>query len=222
MLHHARTYRQHRRVHPDQRIYRQRPVPLPARRMGVWRLRRLCANEKYVPRQEPPSRWAGGKMVNFDRVEWTVIPDPATQAGALQRGEADWIEQPSFDLLPSLRKMPGVTVEVLDYAGRAGDDRREPHPAAFRQSQAAASDFTGGEPGRLSGRSAGRGTQPGRQGGDLHPRIALCQHRRDRGDHRQARRGAGQEAGGGKRLQGRADRADVAGRPAATWCRWRK
>jgi peptide/nickel transport system substrate-binding protein len=77
-------------------------------------------NEKYVPRQEPPSRWAGGKMVNFDRVEWTVIPDPATQAGALQRGEADWIEQPSFDLLPSLRKMPGVTVEVLDPLGALG------------------------------------------------------------------------------------------------------
>jgi peptide/nickel transport system substrate-binding protein len=74
-------------------------------------------NEKYVPRQEPPSRTAGGKVVHFDRVEWSVIPDPATQGGALQRGEVDWVEQPSFDLLPSLRKMPGVTVEVLDDLG---------------------------------------------------------------------------------------------------------
>ncbi len=77
-------------------------------------------NEKYVPRQEAPSRWAGGKVVNFDRVEWSVIPDSATQLGALQRGETDWVEQPSFDLLASYRKLPGVTVEVLDSLGVLG------------------------------------------------------------------------------------------------------
>jgi peptide/nickel transport system substrate-binding protein len=39
-------------------------------------------NEKYVPRQEPISMWAGGKVANFDRIEWKTIPDPATQAWA--------------------------------------------------------------------------------------------------------------------------------------------
>ncbi len=77
-------------------------------------------NEKYVPRQEPPSYWSGGKVVNFDRVEWVIMPDPATAAAALQRGEVDWWENPLFDLLPSLKKMPGIKVEVLDPLGALG------------------------------------------------------------------------------------------------------
>ena len=47
-------------------------------------------NEKYVPRSEPISMWAGGKVTHFDRVEWTTMPDPSTAAAALQRGEIDW------------------------------------------------------------------------------------------------------------------------------------
>ncbi len=37
-------------------------------------------NERYVPRAEPPSMWGGGKVANFDRIEWHTIPDPATAA----------------------------------------------------------------------------------------------------------------------------------------------
>ena len=43
-------------------------------------------------------------MVNFDRVEWIVEPDPSTAAAALQTGEVDWLEFPVLDLLPMLRK----------------------------------------------------------------------------------------------------------------------
>src|SRR6478736_1743516 len=39
--------------------------------------------EGYVPRQEPANWTSGGKRVNFDRVEWHVITDPATAGGAL-------------------------------------------------------------------------------------------------------------------------------------------
>ena len=74
-------------------------------------------NEKYVPRQEPISMWAGGKVANFDRVEWKIIPDPSTQAAALQQKEVDWVEQPLIDLTPTLRKSPGVKVEVFDRFG---------------------------------------------------------------------------------------------------------
>ena len=74
-------------------------------------------NEKYVPRQELISMWAGGKVANFDRVEWKIIPDPATQAAAIQRKEVDWVEQPLIDLTPMLRKAPGVKVEVFDKLG---------------------------------------------------------------------------------------------------------
>src|SRR5215831_13015261 len=33
-------------------------------------------NTSYVPRKEPPSWAAGGKVVKVDRVEWIYIPDP--------------------------------------------------------------------------------------------------------------------------------------------------
>jgi len=35
---------------------------------------------------------AGGKLVNFDRVEWLTMPEAPTIVGALQKGEVDWWE----------------------------------------------------------------------------------------------------------------------------------
>jgi peptide/nickel transport system substrate-binding protein len=73
--------------------------------------------ERYVPRQEPPDGYAGGKIVNFDRVEWSVQPDAATASAALQAGEVDWVEQPLLDLLPRLRGTRGVKVQTNDPIG---------------------------------------------------------------------------------------------------------
>ena len=72
----------------------------------------------YVPRQEPAMWGTGGKVAHFDRVEWTIIPDPATASAALQRGEIDWWERPLNDLLPSLERSPGVTAKIQDIGGR--------------------------------------------------------------------------------------------------------
>jgi peptide/nickel transport system substrate-binding protein len=74
-------------------------------------------NRDYVPRQEAPDGAAGGKVVHFDRVEWRIVPDPATGAAALQSGEVDWLEQPLLDLLPTLRKARGVRVVRNDKVG---------------------------------------------------------------------------------------------------------
>ncbi len=74
--------------------------------------------EGYVPRQEPAAWATGGKVAYFDRVEWNVIPDPATASAALQRGEIDWWERPLNDLLPSLARVPGVTAKIQDTGGR--------------------------------------------------------------------------------------------------------
>jgi peptide/nickel transport system substrate-binding protein len=74
-------------------------------------------NEAYVPRPEPISMWAGGKVAHFDRIEWHTIPDPSTAAAALQRNEVDWVESPLIDLAPSLRKSPGVKVDSFDKLG---------------------------------------------------------------------------------------------------------
>ena len=75
-------------------------------------------NESYLPRTGGTPEWtAGPKIVHFDRIEWNVIPDAATAMGALQSGEADWWENPTFDLLPLLRKTSNLTTEILDPTG---------------------------------------------------------------------------------------------------------
>ena len=74
----------------------------------------------YVPRQEPTSFTAGGKPVYFDRVEWSVVPDPATAAGAITSGEMDWWENPALDLVPTLEKNKALVVTVKDKTGEIG------------------------------------------------------------------------------------------------------
>ncbi len=75
----------------------------------------------YVPRPEgTPSLLAGPKIAYMDRVEWRVIPDASTAAAALQQGEVDWWDQPIADLLPTLKRNPRLTVEVLDPYGNIG------------------------------------------------------------------------------------------------------
>ncbi len=66
-------------------------------------------NPDYKPREGSAPDWAAGpKQVFFDRVEWTVMPDPATAAAALQNGEVDWWENPPNDLIPVLRRSRDV------------------------------------------------------------------------------------------------------------------
>src|SRR5215831_17183755 len=71
----------------------------------------------YVPRQEPASWLAGGKSILADRIEWVVIPDPATAAAALQNAEVDWWELPIPDLIPALRQNRNIMVDVADPLG---------------------------------------------------------------------------------------------------------
>jgi peptide/nickel transport system substrate-binding protein len=71
----------------------------------------------YVPRDEPASFTAGGKVANFERVEWVYMPDPATGMAALQAGEVDFYENPPIDLVSILEADPNVVVEVLDTIG---------------------------------------------------------------------------------------------------------
>jgi peptide/nickel transport system substrate-binding protein len=74
----------------------------------------------YVPRQEPASWRAGGKRMQVDRIEWIVVPDPATAAAALQSGEVDWWENPITDLVPLLQKNRNITVDIADRLGNIG------------------------------------------------------------------------------------------------------
>ena len=78
-------------------------------------------NAAYVPRADGvPSFNAGPKIVNIDRAIWNFIPDASTIAAALQQGEIDWWEQPSIDLVPSMRKNKDITIMVKDRTGEIG------------------------------------------------------------------------------------------------------
>lgn len=67
-------------------------------------------NPDYLPRQEPASWAAGGKVVRVDRVVWMSIPDSATAMAAFTAGEADWWENPPPDFYPLLAKDQKVTL----------------------------------------------------------------------------------------------------------------
>jgi len=75
-------------------------------------------NTKYKPRAEPPSGFAGGKVVKVDRVEWIWIGDAQTSVNALLNGEIDFIEAPPHDLLPLLAKDPNIQFRVVAPMGR--------------------------------------------------------------------------------------------------------
>ena len=69
-------------------------------------------NPNYVPRKEPASGLAGGKVVKVDSVEWVLLKDPQTQANALLNGEVDVLEVVPPARYPELRTNPKV--ELLD------------------------------------------------------------------------------------------------------------
>lgn len=75
---------------------------------------------KYVPRKEPPSGLAGGKVAKLDQVVWNNIADAQTAVAAIQSGEIDFYELPPLDLLPVLTANPDIKVRVLDPAGAVG------------------------------------------------------------------------------------------------------
>ncbi|MGI9481381.1 MAG: ABC transporter substrate-binding protein [Hyphomicrobiales bacterium] len=77
-------------------------------------------NPNYVPRSEPPSAAAGGKVVKVDRVEWTYFPDQTTAMNALINNEVDYFESPTNDLMPILESNPDVVVEINDPLGNIG------------------------------------------------------------------------------------------------------
>src|ERR1700753_209176 len=74
-------------------------------------------NADYVPRKEPPSWTAGGKVVKVDRVEWITMADAQTAVNALQAGDIDFMEVPPFDILPVLAADKNITIDVLSKAG---------------------------------------------------------------------------------------------------------
>ena len=74
-------------------------------------------NPAYKPRSEPADGYSGGKVVNVERVEWHVIPDPAVQTAALTTGELDYLTNPVADQVKEMHGKPNITVGFLDPLG---------------------------------------------------------------------------------------------------------
>jgi peptide/nickel transport system substrate-binding protein len=70
-----------------------------------------------VPRKEAPSWASGGKVVKVDRVEWITMADAQTAVNALQSGDIDFMENPSWDILPVLAANKEIKIEALDKLG---------------------------------------------------------------------------------------------------------
>lgn len=73
--------------------------------------------EAYQPRPEPASWMAGGKRMRVDRIEWLIMPDGSTAAGALQTGEVDWLEAPLPDLVSMLEQTRGLRTGIANDLG---------------------------------------------------------------------------------------------------------
>jgi peptide/nickel transport system substrate-binding protein len=74
--------------------------------------------ERYQPRSDGKPDWtAGPKIVHYDRVVWTTMPDAGTAVAALRTDEQDWQETTPHDLLPILKAEEDIAIRVLDPRG---------------------------------------------------------------------------------------------------------
>jgi peptide/nickel transport system substrate-binding protein len=74
----------------------------------------------YPVRPEAADWLSGGKRMMFDRIEWKILPDPATASAALENGEVDWWETPLPDLVPRLKRNRNIAVDISDPLGNIG------------------------------------------------------------------------------------------------------
>jgi peptide/nickel transport system substrate-binding protein len=74
--------------------------------------------EGYVPRPGgTPNGDSGPKIVHFERIIWTTMPDQGTAMAAMQAGEQDWWEYAAQDLLPLVRRDRNLRTAVLEKLG---------------------------------------------------------------------------------------------------------
>ncbi len=77
--------------------------------------------DRYVPAPSGPvAVTAGPKIAHFERLEWRILPDPATTAAALQTGEVDWWERVAPDLRTVLQRRREVVVDRIEGGGTIG------------------------------------------------------------------------------------------------------
>lgn len=76
-------------------------------------------NPYYVPRDEPPSFLAGGKVALVDRIERIDFPDDVSAVNALLAGEIDYMEGAPPDLLPLIEASGTAEWYIRDNLGKS-------------------------------------------------------------------------------------------------------
>ena len=66
--------------------------------------------EDYVPRSEPGSYLAGGKIAYLDRIEWLEVPAEETKIAGLKTGEWDVVDGAGLDFFADLSQDPNLGV----------------------------------------------------------------------------------------------------------------
>ena len=113
----------------------------------------------YVPRDEKADWLSGGKRMNFDRIEWQIIPDAATASAALQNGEVDWWETPMPDLVPLLKQNRNLDGRYRRPARQHRRSADEPSVSAVQRPARAPGGADRDQPGRLHAGRRRRGSQ---------------------------------------------------------------
>ncbi|MDF1690321.1 MAG: ABC transporter substrate-binding protein [Cycloclasticus sp.] len=80
-------------------------------------------NKKYIPRKEPVSLAAGGKVAKLDRIIWKFYPDQTSATQALIDGEVDYMESPSTKMIPLLEGKKEITLAFTDPSGNVAMSR---------------------------------------------------------------------------------------------------
>ena len=74
-------------------------------------------NKAYVPRSEPNSLGAGGKVAKADRIEWIYYPDQAAAVSALVARQVDYVESPPAKSVVALEGRKDIVVASTDPLG---------------------------------------------------------------------------------------------------------
>lgn len=77
-------------------------------------------NSAYVPRSDPSSLAAGGKVAKADKIELLYYADQNAAAKALMDGKIDYMESPSTKLVPELEADKNIVVATTDPLGNVG------------------------------------------------------------------------------------------------------
>ena len=85
----------------------------------------------YCPRSEPAEGTSGGKNATIERIEWLALGDSATAVNALAKREIDWLDLVQPDLVPYLRRQPGLVVTRSARIGNYGSLTFNHHTPPF-------------------------------------------------------------------------------------------